>query len=445
MKIILFVHQFFPRYQTGTEVLTLELARELRELGHTVYIVAGDSQYTESKYKFQPISHVYLSDFDGFKIFRIKCSSGRLSAIFNNPFHYHQQINHILELLKEIKPDIVHFQHIMGFPVEIIPAIKKMGVPVLFTPTDFWLICPKVILYRYKEQKICEGPGENGKNCLSCYTKHKKLFSMVVWTLGIIPLHLLFKPIEHIYALKNRKQRMIRNVNAADRILPATNFLANMLISHGVMESKISVLPYGINMDISPIPRKRTKQGNLRIGFIGTLSPHKGAHVLINALKYLDGNYDGISVEIYGHFDDSDSYCNHLNILADELTNIKVDFKGTFPHREIGFILSRFDVLVVPSIWYEDAPLVLCSALMHKTPVLVSSLGGMTEIVKESFDGFSYPADNPYALANLIQRFVDNPNLADSLRSKMTGQMKNMTVYAQEVEQIYENILKNFN
>jgi glycosyltransferase involved in cell wall biosynthesis len=438
MKIVLFVYRFFPRYQAGTEILSLELARELRELGHMVYIVAGDSQFTENKYKYQPISHVYLSDFDCFNVFRIKCSSWRMFSIFNNPFHYQQRIIHILDLLNEIKPDIVHFLHIMDFPVEIIPAIKKMGIPVFFTPTDFWVICPKVILYRYKDQKICEGPGKDGKICLGCYyNTNKDLFSMVIWTLGI-PLHILFKPIEHVYVLKNRKQRIICNVNAADLILPATNFLAKMLISHGVQESKVSVLPYGINMDVYTVSMKKTNHENLRIGFIGTLSPHKGAHVLVESLKYLDKRYDGISVEIYGHFDDTDSYCSYISSIAKELEKIKVDFKGTFPHNEIGLILDRFDVLVIPSIWYEDAPLVLCSALMNKTPVLVSHLGGLTEIVTENYDGFSFPPNNPRALASLLQRFLDNPDLAGHLRSRMTSKIKNMKEYALSVESVYK-------
>jgi len=50
--------------------------------------------------------------------------------------------------------------------------------------------------------------------------------------------------------------------------------------------------------------------------------------------------------------------------------------------------------LVVPSTWYESTPLVLCSALAAGTFALVSRLGGMTEVIVEGENGFSFAAED---------------------------------------------------
>jgi glycosyltransferase involved in cell wall biosynthesis len=358
----------------------------------------------------------------------------KIADHYENALH----IRMITKLLNNIKPDIAHFHHLIGFSAKIIPEVKKMGIPVFFTPTDFWAICPKIQLYKQSKQMVCSGPDAEDINCFKCYKNIPTGLVKFLFWLADGPLKKLGWPWNEISALKERKQKMIKYINKADRILPATQFLANMLIKHGVLKDRIRILPYGIDINCQPLEKHQKRDKTLVIGYIGTLSFNKGAHILLKSLKYLNATPNRIIVQIYGNFDLSDRYCRLLKKLAQEITTVSVNFMGTFQHQEMGRVLNKFDIIVIPSVWYEDTPLVLCSALTAKIPVVVSDLGGMTEIVKEGNDGFYFQSNNPHSLAFVIQDFIDDPLLSSQLQQKMTAKIKTMNEYAKEVEKLYQ-------
>ena len=69
-------------------------------------------------------------------------------------------------------------------------------------------------------------------------------------------------------------------------------------------------------------------------------------------------------------------------------------------------------MLVVPSLWPENSPLVIHEAFMHGVAVVGSRVGGIPELVTEGVNGFTYDAFSPAALAEVLQRFIDDPGLA---------------------------------
>jgi glycosyltransferase involved in cell wall biosynthesis len=113
-----------------------------------------------------------------------------------------------------------------------------------------------------------------------------------------------------------------------------------------------------------------------------------------------------------------------------------VKFKGTFPHEQIGAILRGAHLCVVPSIWYESAPLVLCSALAAGTPVMVSDLGGLTEVVQQGVNGFSFECGAPASLAKLIGTLLDDASWFRK-RAEPTGNYRTPDVYAADIQAEY--------
>jgi glycosyltransferase involved in cell wall biosynthesis len=146
-----------------------------------------------------------------------------------------------------------------------------------------------------------------------------------------------------------------------------------------------------------------------------------------------------VHLDCYGSTNSSDPYFQEIHAISKSVAGV-VTFKGTFPHGEIGRILRGLHLLVIPSVWYESAPLVLCSALSAGTPVLVSALGGLTEVVKEGHHGFSFPSGDAAALSSLILRLIENPELLQRLNERTTGQARTTLDYVREIESEYFSI-----
>jgi GT2 family glycosyltransferase len=80
-------------------------------------------------------------------------------------------------------------------------------------------------------------------------------------------------------------------------------------------------------------------------------------------------------------------------------------------------VLADLDVVVVPSIWIENAPFIIREAFAARVPVVASNLGGMAEMVRDGADGLLFPAGDASALAAALRRLLDEPQLLPALRA----------------------------
>src|SRR5690606_21693973 len=94
---------------------------------------------------------------------------------------------------------------------------------------------------------------------------------------------------------------------------------------------------------------------------------------------------------------------------------------------------SGLDVLVIPSTWYENSPLILLQALATHTPVIVSDVAGMTEFLQPGTNGFAFRRGDAAALAGVLGRFVGEPDLA--------RRMSRTTHYARDSRAMTEDVL----
>jgi glycosyltransferase involved in cell wall biosynthesis len=436
MKIMIGVHQLFSQAYTGTEILTLQLAREMRRLGHSVEILAGAP---EVMWKNKKTPWMTREEREGFVIHQLHYRRGTHREPFSYDLTVRDRVDLVRDLVARRKPDIVHFNHVMGFSSRVIPEIREMGIPVIFTPTDYWVICPVVSLFRTYEKRNCEGP-EDGVNCVRCYKRVPKWAAKLTLTIGKFSGSHLGMTLENLHSLGRRVNVLIDHVNRADRILPATRFLANLLICHGVNPNRVSVVPYGVDIgdlpDKIPMPKQFCEKNPLRLGFIGTLSEMKGPHIAVGALSHIAKRKGAAVLEIYGKLDNQNPYCRKL-LEKVESVRTTCQFKGLFPSEKMGEVLRGLHLLIIPSLWYESTPLVLCSALRAGTPVLVSRLGGMTEAVTEGRNGFSFSAGDAEALGEIIGKILDDPEILIRIQDHFEPRLRSTSDYAKDVEAEY--------
>lgn len=155
-------------------------------------------------------------------------------------------------------------------------------------------------------------------------------------------------------------------------------------------------------MDIDRSPKPLRGPGHRPVvGYIGQIAPHKGTDLLIKAFQDLPEN--SAELLIYGPADQDPAYMATLKELAD---GHAVAFMGTFPSQDMARILRQMDLLVIPSRWYENSPLVLLNALATHTPVLVADVAGMTEFLEQGINGFSFKRGSADDLARHLKVLI---------------------------------------
>ena len=90
---------------------------------------------------------------------------------------------------------------------------------------------------------------------------------------------------------------------------------------------------------------------------------------------------------------------------------------GGFVAADMERVYASFDCLIVPSLWWENAPFVIREAYARGRPVIASNLGGMAESVRDGVDGLLFPVGDTAALAACIQRLHEEPGLLERLRA----------------------------
>ncbi len=81
-----------------------------------------------------------------------------------------------------------------------------------------------------------------------------------------------------------------------------------------------------------------------------------------------------------------------------------VKFHGPYDQNRVDQFMRSVDLVLVPSIWWENSPVVIQEALRNRRPVVCSDIGGMAEKIMDGRDGFHFPVGNAVALANLLRR-----------------------------------------
>jgi GT2 family glycosyltransferase len=190
--------------------------------------------------------------------------------------------------------------------------------------------------------------------------------------------------------------------------------MRDRFVRFGIAPARITVADNGT--DPAPFASvTRTRSQRLRIGFIGSLMVSKAPHVLLEAVSRLPRGTASLDmVGGYSAYHGDDSYKSRLEPL---LKHDAVRVHGAVPHDRIPSLLASLDVVVVPSVWAENSPVVIHEAFLAGVPVVASRLGGIPELVDDGKNGLLFRAGDIADLTRALERLVDEPALLDTLRA----------------------------
>jgi glycosyltransferase involved in cell wall biosynthesis len=447
MKILLTVHQFFPEYASGTEVLTYSVARELITRGHEVHVLTAHP--TDKDLLDEERFDEY--EYEGIHIYRFHHAytpmAGQTSML---ELSYDNRLaaKYFGQVLERFKPDVVHFFHLNRLGTGLIEHAVRTGIPAFMTPTDFWAICPTGQLVLY-DGSLCRGPSAYAGNCVKHLAQRtqKGLIGKAAKWLPTVGADLLVRLTQagvlpsyphraEVKVISSRLGINIARLNQLNGIFSPSRFMTELLVRYGVSPHRIIQSAFGIDVIESDtnVPRLPPRQP-FRVGYIGTLAQYKGCHVLIDAFKVLP---PGRAVlKIYGNMEDFPEYSSELKRLAGN--HRAIEFCGVFPNSKIAEVLAELDVLVVPSLWYENTPLVLYSAQAARCPVVASDFPAISEVIRDEVNGLLFEAGNVAALVKQLSRLIDEPDLAARL-SANSQQPKSTATYVDELLSIWNAV-----
>ncbi len=420
LKIVLVSHGYPPRAAGGTEQYTAALARGLVAAGHSVDVLAvrkeislADLSWHESQDQgvrlHELVNNLYFEDF--------------------SQTWQHAGIEQLFaQRLAAIGPEVVHFQHLLGwsFGCARIPAAR-----VFFTLHDYWLGCPRFGQRRHADGGLCERV--DFERCGTCLTSFKfsqtplqrgvgKTLAGVRTLTGLDlgPLARRAAPAGASAGDSDPAQERefaeaarLRTDAARAVVLPAvqrffapSRFLRERFLAEWPVEAQRVVhLPFGF--EPAPARTAPRRAGPLRIAFLGTQIAIKGPQLLLEAWGRVDPELRArAELALHGPRGHEPAFQAELDRLARACGAV---LHGPLPHAEVPELLARTDLLVVPSLWWENAPLVVQEALAARTPLLVADAGGMAEFVEPEVDGWRFSLGDATALAVQLERLLAQP------------------------------------
>lgn len=439
MRILLAVHQFFPEFRAGTETLTRRTAAELQRRGHQVWILtAGPHEPEPPAWR--------RESWQGLELIRFNplLEATPLTSGVEQSYWRPEYEEPFVALLQDLRPDALHLFHLRRHTLSLVTAANRCGVPLLASLTDYWLACPTGQL-QFPEQLPCPGPRADAANCAQHLAgrvvRPLRWFPLPFWRLLVATLRPLSKG--PIAALRRRPAAMTEALASCEHVLVPSTLMWHTFEQLGFSTRRFQLCPYGIDLNglAEQLPRQPwggRQQRTLRIGFIGTFNRAKGAHVLLEALAFL-GPAAQVSVVLYGNLSDDPAYAAQLRNLADPLKHVR--WGGVFESEQVFAVLAQLDLLVVPSLWRENSPLIVLQGLASGLPLLLSDVEGMADQVRSGTNALLFPPGNSRALATLIQQLEADPQRLAALVNQ-GGSPRTISDYSDQLEQLYAQLLR---
>jgi len=300
---------------------------------------------------------------------------------------------HLTNFLLAHRPDVVHLQHTHFIGLDLLSQIRRVlpEAAIVYTLHEFLPICHRdgQMVRRFSTELCREA---SPRRCHECFPEIS----------------------EQSFFLR---QRFVKaQFDHVDRFLAPSAQLMDKYLDWGIEPGRITVEEYGRREPPVRAPDPVETRKPVNFGFFGQLSAFKGAKVMLEAMSLVDEDVDahlwlhGANLELQ-----SEEFQAEFAAMHDSIKD-RVTFRGPYEHAELPKLMADLHWVVVPSIWWENSPLVIQEAFFHRRPVICSDVGGMAEKVRDGVDGIHFRVGDAFSLAKAFETAATSPKLWNSLR-----------------------------
>ncbi len=311
--------------------------------------------------------------------------------------HRRSLFNGFLDLLRVLRPSVIHAHHYAHIGVEFLRLVKEFdpSIKVVLTLHEYMAICNNQGQMIKTNGRLCSR--ESIEDCRQCFPH---LTSQDFW---------------------RRKHFIQGHFAYVDQFVSPSEFLRQRYVEWGVPADKIVVIENGQD-DRPKLPPRDLREGETRnrFGYFGQINPYKGLEVLLRALTQMrKSERKNLVLEVHGSSLElqSGEFRDKLKELADPLIKEGVlQWIGPYQPHEVASRMANVDWVVVPSVWWENSPMVIQEAFVYGRPLLVSDIGGMAEKVRHGVVGYHVPTGNASSWVKVLLDCSQATSSWDALR-----------------------------
>jgi glycosyltransferase involved in cell wall biosynthesis len=373
VKILIISNMFPPYIMGGAEMAAHSLALWLAGEGHTVHVLTSAHRRelvgTKTMAENLTVERYYFAS--PYQIYQAQPQQAVMKAAWHAHDHFHFTSEGIAaEVIERFQPDIINTHSLQGIGYNLLRAVARSGVPCVQTLHDFGFLCINV--NRFKDGQECD------RHHLPCQfsTRIKRSY------LSEIPRLAFWSPSQAL--LEAFGPHLPPSAQAVAIPLPLT-------FEQPSLEPCMSDRP-------------------IRLLYVGQVTPWKGVAFLLEVVMRLTGERP-FQLHVIG--DGSD-----LSMLREKYPGSSgIVFHGKLPPEEVGGHMAKADLLLTPSLWFENAPLVISQAIRMGLPVFASRIGGLPELVDDLVSGRLLAAGDAAAWSAALKEVLDQPQLLAKWRA----------------------------
>lgn len=329
----------------------------------------------------------------------------------------------LLRFARDLRPHVIHFHHVLGIGLEALYALREEfpHAAIVVTFHEYLSIC-------HNHGQMVKRP--SGQLCETAFpTACHGCFPDI--------------PVSHFLKRELFARGML---GLADAFVSPSRFLAGRYAKWGLEEEKLCVIENGIAVEAAA-PARELQGHNPRrnrFAYFGQITPFKGVDVLIDAvsripretwgedscLMIFGGNLERQPIEFQERM---------KKLIAD--AGQRVRFYGAYQNADMPRLIRSVDWVVLPSVWWENSPVVIQEALLHGRPMICSDIGGMAEKVRDGKDGLHFRAGSSQDLADRIVEVLSDTRSWERLRATMRRPADHMGC-AHEHIKLYRKLLR---
>ncbi len=442
MRILHVIHDFLPRHRAGSELYVLQLARE-QQGRHEVAVLCAEHDPARAHGSLASRSHLGLPV--------LELVNNWAFGSFVETYRSERLNTQLDAVLADVSPDLLHVHNLLNLSLDLPAIARGRGIPTVATLHDYTLVCPsggqRVHL---AEEFVCRAI--DPERCGRCFALSPWFAQMAGRPGPILLARRLLAAVARrlpgplgderrgpvVAPTADDVERRLAHAagvfESVELFVAPSRSVADEFRRLGIPSEKLRVSDYGS----ATFPRRPRlpRTDRLRLGFVGTPTWHKGLHVLLEATRQLP--VESLELKVFGDLSVAPDY---VETLRADSRGLPVRFLGGFDSEGMPEVYAGIDVLVVPSLWLENSPLVIHEAFAAGVPVVASRIGGIPELVAHGKSGLLYEAFSVDELAAALRGLIEDPERVEQLASGVPA-VKGIGQDALEWDVLYRQVLE---
>lgn len=357
----------------GAEIVAHTVALGLREQGHEVTIITLGRRYEREIKDGITLYHIHPLNIFSFIDIQNKPLFLRVPWLIIDTFNFSSK-KIIHRILKDERPDFVITHNLKGIGYLIPRLLQKIKIKHIHYLHDVQLSRPSGIILYGKEKP--------------------------------------FLILDKIY------EKVCRYLfGSPDIVISPSKWLMEYYERRGFFTDSRNVIIQNPVRGVKNFSHK--EKMDLTILFIGQIEESKGIFFAIHALKTLKNNF---ILKIVG----KGSAENEVRKIIGE--DPRFQLYGYVKPSQLSNVFAQSDITLVPSLCYENSPTAIYESFSHGVPVIASDIGGISELVKDGYNGFTFEPANEKNFLDVMKYYIIHPSEIDKLRNNAFNSVKSYSV-----------------